>query len=80
MNRSTLIIGTLLLSTTMTTPALAAHGSKPPSVSRADKSSPKNNHGVSPAAKCGRCAEAGGKHATGVTVPRFEHAISRKAP
>lgn len=80
MNRTTLIIGTLLFSTTMTMPALAAHGSKPPSVSRADKSSPKNYHEVSPAAKCGRCAEASGKHTTAATKPRFEHTMSGKGP
>jgi hypothetical protein len=80
MNRSTLIIGTLLLSATMTIPALAAHASKPPSVSRADKSSPKNYHEVSPTAKCGRCAEAGAKRSVGATTPRFEHAKNRKGP
>ena len=47
MNRTTAFIGTLLLSSTMATPALAAHASRPASVSRADKSSPTNHPGVS---------------------------------
>jgi hypothetical protein len=80
MNRSTLIIGTLLLSTTMAAPAFASHASRPAAVSRADKSSPKNYHELSATAKCGRCGEAGGKHATVATTPRLERAISRKGP
>ena len=57
MNRTTLFIGTLLLSSTMATPALAAHAPRPASVSRADKSSLKNH--PSPEAKCGRCGVTG---------------------
>jgi len=46
MNRTTAFIP-LLLSSTVATPALAAHASRPASVSRADKSSPTNHPGVS---------------------------------
>lgn len=77
MNRTTLFIGTLLLSSTLAAPALAAHASRPASVSRADKSSPKSHPGASSEAKCGRCA-AGGKSSAAATTPRFDHALSGK--
>ena len=78
MNRTTRFIGTLLLSSTMAAPALAAHASRPASVSRADKSSPKNHPGASSEAKCGRCGATGGKGPSAATTPRFEHALSGK--
>jgi hypothetical protein len=78
MNRTTLFIGTLLLSSTMATPALAAHASRPASVSRVDKSSPKNHPGVSSEAKCGRCGATSGKGSAATTTPSFERALSGK--
>jgi hypothetical protein len=77
MNRRTLFIGTLLLSSTMATPALAAHTSRPASVSRADKSSPKS-HPVSSEAKCGRCGATSGRGSAAATTPRFEHELTGK--
>ena len=80
MNRTTLFIGTMLLGIIMATPALAAHASRPASVSRADKSSPKSHSGVSPEAKCGRCGATGGKGMATATNPRFEHGLGGKRP
>ena len=78
MNRTTRFIGTLLLSSTMAAPALAAHASRPASVARTDKSSPKNHPGASSEAKCGRCGANSGKGSAAATTPRFDHALSRK--
>ena len=78
MNRTTLFIGTLLLSGSMATPALAAHASRPASVSRADKSSPKIHSGISSEARCGRCGVTGGKGSAAATTPRFEHGLGGK--
>src|SRR5579864_865206 len=80
MNRTTLFIGTLLVSSTMATPALAAHASRPASVSRADKSSPKHLPGASSEARCGRCGATNGKGSAAATTPRFEHPLSGKRP
>ena len=80
MNRTTLFIGTLLLSRTMAAPAMAEHASRPASVSRADKSSPKNHPGSSSEAKCGRCSATNGKGSAAATTARFEHSFSGKRP
>src|SRR5579863_1998701 len=78
MNRTTAFIGTLLLSTTMAAPALAAHASRPAGASRADKSSPNNHTGASSEARCGRCAASGGNRSAAATSPRFDHVFGRK--
>ena len=78
MNRTTLFIGTLLLSSTMAAPARAAHASRPARVSRADEPSPKNH--PSPEARCGRCAVTSGKGPATVATPRFGHALGGKRP
>ncbi len=78
MNRTTLFIGTLLLSSTMATPALAAHASRPASVSRADKSSPKNHPEATSEARCGRCVAASGKGSAAATTPRLGHVFGGK--
>jgi len=80
MNRTTLFIGTLLLSSIMAAPGLAAHTSRPASVSRADKLSPKSHPLVSSEAKCGRCGVTGGKGSAAATNPRFEHGLGGKRP